>query len=69
MQLAVALCDRVAVRGMELVRRHVPALEHRARLLGGEPQRVDHWSSTPQGATRAPLEASHARCDTRVPIP
>ena len=49
MQLAVARVDRGAVRGPELPRGDLAALEQPDRLLGRESQRVDHGSRTAPG--------------------
>ncbi len=42
MQLRVALVDRRAIGGVELGARHLFLAEQARRLLGGQPQRVEH---------------------------
>ena len=52
MQLAVARADRVQVRGVQLGRRDLAALDQPDRVLGREPQRVDDGSHQTVGGTR-----------------
>ena len=55
MELLVASVDHLAVCGPQLGTGHLAALEQALRLLGGEPERVDHAddsSAAPVGGTR-----------------
>jgi hypothetical protein len=53
-QLGVALGSRLEVRGVQLGRADLAALEQPRCFLGGEPERVDH---TPAPQTPAPQTA------------
>ena len=46
-QLVVALADRVEVRGVQLGGRDLAPVDEPDRLLGREPQRVDHGRHAP----------------------
>ena len=60
MELAVARADRVEVRGVELGRGHLAALDEPERVLRGEPQRVDRGAHAVGGTRNRSRSAAGA---------
>ena len=60
MELAVALVDRLQIRGVKLRGGDLAPLEEAVRLLGGQPKRVDYCRHAPGAPRKRPPSASGA---------